>query len=159
MNYPPQTMARRWARNIAALAATLWAGSLWGVGFLSVPVLFGTLPDRMLAGMLAGKMFTLVAWTGMACAAYLLIYLLADSGKRACRQPLFLIAAGMLGLTLIGEFGLQPEMAALKAQSLPADVLHSAFAGRFQMLHGIAHVIYTAQCLLGIGLVLKARDC
>jgi hypothetical protein len=151
------TATQRWARNIALLAITLWVGSLWSVGFLSVPVLFQNLPDKMLAGMLAGKMFTLVAYVGMACAAYLLAYLAVESGKQAFRQTLFRIAVIMLLLTLVGEFALQPQMAALKAQALPADVTHSAFAGQFKMLHYIATGIYMVQSLLGVVLALKAR--
>jgi len=161
MTMAPHTVAagQRWARNIAWLAAALWTGSLWGVGFLSVPVLFSTLSDKMLAGMLAGKMFTLVAWVGIGAAVYFLSWLAAGRGKQAWRQPAFLIAAAMLVLTLLGEFGLQPQMAALKAQALPGDVMHSAHAAAFQTLHGIARAMYLAQCLLGLALVLKARDC
>lgn len=148
-----------WGRNIALLAATLWAGALWGVGFLAVPVLFQTLPDKMLAGMLAGKMFTLVAYAGMACAGYLLVYLAGVSGKQAWRKPLLWIAAIMLLLALAGQFWIQPEMAALKALALPADVMHSPFADRFSVLHHLATAMYAVQSLLGIALVLKARHC
>lgn len=146
-----------WARNIALVTVSLWVGSLWGVGFLAVPVLFRTLPDKMLAGMLAGKMFTLVAYVGMVSACYLMIYLALESGKLAFRNTAFRIAVIMLLLVLVGEFFLQPEMGNLKAQALPADVTHSAFADRFQMLHYIATGIYIAQALLGIVLVLKTR--
>ena len=147
---------REWTRAITRLVITAWMGSLWAVGFLAVPVLFRTLPDKMLAGMLAGKMFTLVAYMGMASAVYLLASLVAMSGRRAFRQTLFLIALVMLLLTLAGEFWLQPEMAALKAQALPAAVMDSAFAARFDLLHHIATGIYLAECLLGAALVLKA---
>ena len=37
------------------------------------PALFATLEDRALAGNLAGLMFEIIAWTGMACAPVLLI--------------------------------------------------------------------------------------
>lgn len=152
-------IVKTWSRNIALLAITLWVGSLWSVGFLAVPVLFQTLPDKMLAGMLAGKMFSLVAYVGLSSASYILIYLAADSGKQAFRQNVFWIAVMMLLLVLAGEFVIQPEMAALKAQALPSDVMHSAFAERFQMLHRIATGIYVVQSLLGIVLALKAKRC
>lgn len=151
--------AQAWGRNIALLAATLWAGALWSVGFLAVPVLFQTLPDKMLAGVLAGKMFTLVAYAGMASAGYLLVYLAGESGKQAWRKLLLWIVAVMLLLALAGQFWIQPEMAALKALALPADVMHSPFAGRFSVLHHLATAIYVVQSLLGIALVLKARHC
>lgn len=156
---PAPTAPQKWARAVARLAIAAWAGGLWSVGFLAVPVLFQTLPDKMLAGMLAGKMFTLVAYLGMASACYLLSCLVALSGRQAFRQPLFLIASAMLLLTLAGEFGLQPEMAALKAQALPADVMHSPFSARFDLLHQVATGIYLTECLLGVALVLKAKRC
>ena len=36
-------------------------GGLWAIGYLAAPVLFASLGDKMLAGMLAGKMFTWIA--------------------------------------------------------------------------------------------------
>ncbi|MGH8809748.1 MAG: DUF4149 domain-containing protein, partial [Noviherbaspirillum sp.] len=39
------------------LIATLWVGSLWAVGYLVAPTLFATLPDSVLAGTIAGRLF------------------------------------------------------------------------------------------------------
>ncbi|HTN95328.1 MAG TPA: DUF4149 domain-containing protein, partial [Gallionella sp.] len=55
-----------WLQHLAVLLTTAWVGGLWAVGYLAVPVLFYAQPDRQLAGMLAGKMFSLVAYLGMA---------------------------------------------------------------------------------------------
>lgn len=140
--------------SLAWLAATAWVGSLWAVGYLAVPVLFQTLPDRMLAGMLAGKMFSLVAYVGMVSALYLLAYRSRESAYVLRQVPLWLIAT-MLLLTLIGEFGIQPVMADLKAQVYPTDIMHSAYAGKFKMLHGIASISYLVQSLFGAALILK----
>ncbi len=145
--------------GIASLAATLWVGGLWAIGYVAVPVLFQSQPDKQLAGMLAGKMFSVVAYIGVAGACYLLVYQIAQSGKSAIRQTLFWVIAIMLLLDLVGQLGLQPLMADLKLQALPDDVMHSAFAGRFKMLHGIASVLYLAQSILGAVLVLKMRRC
>ena len=51
---------------IYAIALTLWIGGLWAVGYLVAPTLFYTLADRALAGMVAGKLFTLIAYVGTA---------------------------------------------------------------------------------------------
>jgi hypothetical protein len=147
----------KWAQAFSLLVITLWVGSLWGVGFLAVPVLFQSLPDKMLAGMLAGKMFTLVSWVGMGSACYLIFFQTARSGMAALRHPVLLTAACMLLLTLVGEFILQPEMAALKALAQPTDVMHSPFAERFEVLHKAAAALYLAESLLGIVLVLKEK--
>lgn len=148
---------RKFADGLSVLTVTVWAGSLWGIGYVAVPVLFQTLPDRMLAGMLAGKMFTLVAYLGIVSACYLLLYCRYVFGKTAYTQTIFWIIAAMLLLAMVGQFGLQPIMADLKAQALPADVMHSAYADRFRMLHGVSSILYLLQSLLGIVLVLKIR--
>jgi hypothetical protein len=142
---------------LAVIAITAWVGGMWGIGFLAVPVLFQTLPDKMLAGLLAGKMFTLVAYVGMISACYLLIHQLATSGSSAFRLTLFRVATIMLLLTLFSQFGIQPAMEELKAQAMPGDIMHSAYAGRFDTLHHVASTIYVIQSLLGIVLALKAK--
>ena len=108
----------------------------------------------MLAGMLAGKMFGLIDYLGIACALYLLGYLYTKAGRTVLRQPLFWIVAIMFAFTLANEFGFQPAMAGLKALVSPADIMHSAYAGKFKMLHGIASICYLLQSLLGIALIL-----
>jgi hypothetical protein len=143
--------------NLAILAITAWVGGMWGVGFLAVPVLFQTLPDKMLAGLLAGKMFTLVAYVGMISACYLLLHQLTTKHRAALRLTVFRAAGVMLLLTLVSQFGIQPIMADLKAQAFPEDVMHSVYAGRFDTLHHVASALYVIQSLLGIVLVLKAK--
>lgn len=143
--------------SFAWLAATAWVGGQWAIGYLAVPVLFLTLPDKMLAGMLAGKMFSLIGYVGMASALYLLAYNLGRAGNTGLRQPVFWIVAAMLMITLIDHFGFQPAMDSLKAQVFPADIMHSPYAGKFRMLHGIASSFYLVQSLLGIALILKMK--
>jgi hypothetical protein len=147
---------KKFADSMALLAITAWVGGLWSIGFVAVPVLFQTMPDRMLAGLLAGKMFTLVAYIGIVSAGYLLTYHLNASGRTAFKQTVFRVVVVMLLLTMVGQFGIQPIMTDLKAQALPADVMHSVFADRFKMLHGVSSILYLVQSLLGVVLVLKA---
>jgi hypothetical protein len=145
------------SHHLATLLITAWVGGLWAVGYLAVPVLFYAQPDRQLAGILAGQMFSLVAYLGMICGVYLLIYHISTSGRTAFRQTLFWVVAAMFLISLIFQCGIQPVMADLKAQALPLDVMHSAFADRFKMLHGISSIIYLIQSLLGVFLVIKSR--
>jgi Domain of unknown function (DUF4149) len=145
------------SRHLAALAITAWVGGLWATGYLAVPVLFYTQPDRQLAGELAGEMFIRLGYLGMVCGMYLLIQHISLSGRATFRLALFWIVAIMLLLTLVLQFGIQPVMADLKAQALPLDVMHSAFADRFKMLHGVSSVIYLIESLLGAFLVIKTH--
>ncbi len=138
------------------IVITLWVGALWMTG-LSAYVLFDTLRDKQLAGSLAGRLFTIVSYIGMASALYLLIQRLMDYGTSALKQSFFWAVLVMLLLVLAGHFGIQPLLAQLKADAMPADVMHSVFASRFKNWHGVASVAYLAECLLGFVLVLKAR--
>jgi hypothetical protein len=144
---------RKLADALQSIAATLWVGGLWVTGYVVAPVLFATLNDRALAGLVAGRLFSLLAWIGMACAAYLLIYRLVRYRAGALRQGLFWIVIVMLALTLAGEFGVQPVMAALKQQALPSPVMESALRDRFVLWHGISSVIYLIESVLGAALI------
>ena len=137
------------------LLTTAWVGSLWAVGYLAVPVLFYAQPDRQLAGMLAGQMFALTAYLGMLCGTYLLLHRVSLIGRSVLRNKLFWIVAAMLLISLLLQFGFQPVMNSLKQQALPLDVMHSAFADRFRIMHGLSSIAYLMQSLLGIFLIIK----
>ena len=142
--------------RINLIVITLWVGALWITG-LTAYVLFDTLQDKQLAGNLAGKLFTIVSYIGVASAFYLLIGRLFAFGTGALKQSFFWAVFVMLLLILAGHFGIQPILAQLKTDALPNDVMHSVFANRFSTWHGVASMAYLAQCLLGFVLVLKAR--
>lgn len=144
----------RFAGALYSLCVTIWVGGLLAIGYLAAPILFAQLADRTLAGNLAGAMFAAIGWVGMACGAYLLIYVLAVKGWRAVQSSVFWIVLLMLGLTLAGHFGVQPILAQLKADALPRQVMESAMRDRFAAWHGVSSVLYLIQSLLGIALVL-----
>ncbi|MCL4471886.1 MAG: DUF4149 domain-containing protein [Gammaproteobacteria bacterium] len=143
--------------NLALIAITLWVGGLWAIGYLAAPVLFASLGDKMLAGMLAGKMFTWIAYIGMACGVYLLIHRLGVFGGAALKQGFFWAALVMLLLAAAGHFGIQPIMEGLKEQAFPKSVMESMFRDRFARWHGISSIVYLFESLLGLVLVLAPR--
>ena len=145
---------RRLAESFYSLAITLWVGGLWAIGFIAAPSLFASLKDRVLAGELAGNLFGLIAWVGMACAAYLLVYLTMRRCRAALETAVFWLVLAMLVLALAGHFGIQPILAQLKAEAFPQSVMESAVKGRFVVWHGIASGLYSVQSLLGVALVL-----
>lgn len=142
------------ADAVQTVAATLWVGGLWITGLVVAPTLFAAIPDRALAGLVAGKLFTLIAWIGMVCAACLMACRLLRYGRNVLRQALFWIPVVMLALVLAGEFGVQPLMAELRAQALPQAVMESALRARFAVWHGVASVLFLIQCVLGGALVI-----
>jgi hypothetical protein len=141
------------ADALQSIAVTLWVGGMWAVGLVVAPLLFARLGDRALAGLMAGKLFSVVAWTGIACATYLIVYRCARFRGACLGQGFFWVALAMLALTLTGEFGVQPLLAALKAQALPKEVMESVLRDRFMTWHGVASVLYLVQSALGMALV------
>jgi hypothetical protein len=149
---------RNLPRFLAALSITLWVGGMWMLGYVVVPILFQILPNRQLAGSVAGQLFTALAYIGIACAFYLLAYQLQQFGRAAFRRTIFHILAAMLLLVLIGQFVLQPILADLKVQALPLDVMKSVLASQFRTWHAVSGILYMIQSLLGIALVLDSKN-
>ncbi len=144
--------------RIRLLIATLWAGSLWTVGYLVAPTLFVTLSDRVLAGAIAGAMFHSEAWLSIVCGLLLLGLFSAAQEIDAKRRRLLLVTVVLMLLgTLVSHFGLQPLMADLRSAAGPGGVMESAAKSRFGMLHGISSVIYLLQSLLAGLLIWKLQ--
>lgn len=138
------------------LLVTIWAGSIWTIGYLVAPMLFATLADRVLAGTIAGSLFRAGAYLSLCCAALLLALLWFDRTWSQRRTALRLVMA-MLICVLIGYFGLQPWMAALREAAGPGGVMEGATRMQFGMLHGVSSLIYLVQSGLAVALVLKVR--
>ena len=142
--------------GLASLVLFSWVGSVWVLGAITAPVLFSTLQDKQLAGLLAGKMFTVGAWVGIVAGTYLLIFSLLREGARTFRTWFFWLVLIMWLLTLAGHFGIQPILQNLKHQALPLAVMQSVFADRFSQWHGISRILWIIQALLGVILVWRS---
>ena len=122
---------------------TLWVGSLWVTGFMVAPLLFTLLDDRSLAGTLAGELFRITSFTGLACGGLLLALNAANYRALNWRG---LLLAGMLLLIVVGQFVLTPMIAGLREQGLSGSP-------RFGQLHGLASVLYVITSVCGLLLV------
>lgn len=136
------------------IAIALWAGGLWVSGYLVAPLLFRHAPDRVIAGNLAAGIFTAMAFVGIGCAVYILVYRVGRSGLAALKQGVFWIVVAMAALVVAGQFGVQPILAGLKEQALPREVMESVFRDRFATWHGVASILYVIESLLAVGLVI-----
>ena len=141
------------------LIATLWAGSLWTVGYLAAPTLFATLFDRVLAGTIAGSLFGVEAWLSIGCAAALAVLIAAPREDRLARDKNILlgIVIAMLVCTLLSHFCLQPAMAVLREAAGPSGVMASEAKRHFGILHGVSAAIYLIQSVLAGILVVRIR--
>lgn len=135
--------------------ATVWVGSLLTIGYAVAPVLFTAL-DRAAAGEVAARLFRIEGWIGVVCGVLMLVTANARvrDGDAAYRR-FRLIVAVMLACVIVGYFAIEPFMNALRvaAQEAGTDVGHSAYAGRFGMLHGVSSLFYLIESLLGLWLV------
>ncbi|WP_042300047.1 DUF4149 domain-containing protein [Paraburkholderia kururiensis] len=141
--------------RVFRLIVVVWVGSLLTIGYAVAPVLFASL-DRMTAGSVAAQLFRIEAVIGVVCGVLLLALgnLLVRRGNDMYRRLRWVIT-GMLVCVLVGYFGLQPFMNALRVAALNAgtDVGHSAYASRFGLLHGVSSLFYLVESLFGLALV------
>ena len=140
-------MNSRFIPAIERILLTLWVGSLWVVGFIVAPVLFAELDDRALAGSLAGVLFTLTSYLGLACGGVLLVL---NGFRNKGVNWRMVVIAGMLILVVIGQFVVTPMVAELRLQGLTETP-------RFGQLHGIASTLFLLTSLLGLALVVARQ--
>ena len=129
---------------------TFWVGGLWTTGFVVAPLLFAELDDRALAGSLAGAIFHVTAYAGLACATCLLVIGWLTRGQRRFFAWQTWVILAMLGFTALGEFLLAPWIAQLRAAGLTESA-------RFAQAHGLASAVFLANCALGLVLVSTGR--
>jgi hypothetical protein len=141
--------------GVQRLLLTVWVGGMWAIGYLAVPILFAALDSRIQAGAIAGVMFTRLAWIGLACGAVILLLQWRAGGRGLPRIALGCVLA-MLVITAIGEFGVGPQMAALKAQVVPGAEMADALRARFGMWHGVSSSLFLLASMLGALAVWRA---
>ncbi|MBC7778972.1 MAG: DUF4149 domain-containing protein [Proteobacteria bacterium] len=149
---------KRFTEALYWVAIAAWAGSLWTIGFVVAPTLFGTLDDRALAGRLAGVLFDRGAWIGIGCALYILSFRFVRFGSSAFRHAVVWITLAMLALILVGKFGVQPILAGLRDQALSREIAETVFRQRFGTWHGVSSVLYVVQSVLALALVTLQRS-
>ena len=128
------------------LTLALWVGCMIGVGYIAAPVLFSTLDDRQMAGMLAGKMFHAVTIMGLICGGILLILRYRDASVELFRQWRGWLLLIMLICVAVSMFILQPMIADVKAMGITEG---SDAAKKFGMLHGISSLVYMVSVVSG----------
>ena len=124
--------------RLRILLAGLWWGSLTGLGFVVVPMLFANLATPALAGAMAAKLFTAQTWLSIACT---MLLLLSFTNKDATtinpwsEPAIKIIVAGLLFVVLV-EFGVSPRIVTARAEG--ADL---------KLWHGLGSAMYFAQWL------------
>jgi hypothetical protein len=128
------------AQRFAAWLAGLWAGAIAAIGFVAAPMLFATLA-RADAGRVAGRLFEVDAYVGLAAGALLL--LLARHGSEEARSAgssrfsveLTLVLAALFCI-VAGHFAVQPMIEAAR---------RGEGAASFAVLHGVASAFFVVK--------------
>ena len=144
---------KSWPAAVYAVLLAVWAGSLWTVAWVA-PVLFASL-ERVTAGNIAGQLFALVAWIGMACGV-LLIALRAFVLPGGRDWALWALLA-MLALDLAGYFGVGAILADLRAQAAPLPIAESPLRAQFGLWHAVSTVLYLIEAVIALVLVARRR--
>lgn len=128
---------------------TIWIGAMWTVGYIVAPTLFAMIEDRTLAGAIAGRLFMVVSFIGIFSSIFLLFTMAVREKQQILQQWRSWVLIFMLIIIVVGEFILQPLMAALRQ-----DGISPAEKTQFGMLHGIASVLFLINSLAGLILVI-----
>lgn len=124
-------------RNFFRVLLVLWAGSLWALAAWVAPTLFYAQSDRHLAGVLAGRLFSIETYVGLGVG--LLALLLPGRTKFVWGY----LAAALLA---INEWALRPVMAVAHVRGAAAGLTFGAW-------HGVSAVLYVLACLAVVLLI------
>ena len=125
-------------KRLTLLLAALWWGSLTGLGFVVVPMLFTYLPSPAIAGAMAARLFTAQTWLSIACTLLLLLALNkkdAPALSLSAQAAMKFVVAGLL-LAVLVEFGIAPRIVSARADG-----------GSLRLWHGLGSGMYLGQCL------------
>ena len=146
-------------QRMFSLISGLWVGSFMTIGFLVVPILFSSLGDRQVAGMVAANLFKVTAYSGVVICAVLMVMASYLARLQAAQYRLARwILLGMLACTVGAAFILIPWMNSLRDQALylGISVRESTNAALFTRLHGVSSTLFLIQALLGLVLVWRS---
>lgn len=139
-------------RRVFLLAVGLWLGAILSVGYMVAPVLFSNLPDRLLAGFIAGEIFRITTTITLVVAIILLglSNWLVNRGYQSYRKIRWFILTILL-LAIAGSL-VQMWLVDLKrlASIEGAAVMQSSYAIPFARLHGVSSILFLLESVVGL---------
>jgi hypothetical protein len=123
-------------QRLLQVVLVAWAGMLWTICGIVAPSLFKVLPERALAGEVAGHFFSVATWVGLPLG---LVAVLASlrAGSMVNRVSRTLLSIAALA-PVISELVLGPIMEAARQ----ADNI-----AKFGMLHGVSALLFGIACV------------
>jgi hypothetical protein len=124
-------------QRILQIVLAALAGSLWTVCGMVAPSLFSVLPDRHMAGQVAGYFFRLETWVVLALGVVVLVLLWRRAVAWVRRWDYIVLVVTMLA-PLLSEIGLRPLMDVART---------SGDMSRFGLLHGASALLFIVACV------------
>jgi len=135
------------------LLLALWTGAAWMTGTVVAPITFQVLSaHRGLAGTLAGKLFSIISYAGIAIAVIMIISILIRHSGSLFKNFRLYLAALMGTLLSINLFVLHPMIAASRLKI--AQIEHSSQQQVFALLHKTASIDYVIACIIALALLI-----
>lgn len=125
--------------RILVIVVALWVGSLWTICGVVAPSLFVVLSDRSMAGMVAGYLFRLESWLGLALGGVALALLRQSSALRNTVNAALIVVTA--AAPIANEFSVRPWMEQARL---------AGNAQLFGLLHGVAAVFFVCACVTGL---------
>jgi Domain of unknown function (DUF4149) len=141
------------------LIAGLWVGALIAVGCLVTPIVFLTLGDRQVAGLVAGHIFKVLAIGSVSLSVVLMILanFLVSRGLNTFRLTRWTLLV-MLACAFAEAYVIIPWMDSLRDQAIGVGmpVMASSWANLFTRLHKISSILFVVQGILGLFLIWRS---
>ncbi len=113
------------------------------------------LDSRSLAGDIAVRLFSYVSSIGLLCGVSLLVvYWWTPRRLSWLRSWNTWVVVGMLVFTIVGEYVLSPQMAALRLEANGELIPDSPLQQEFAKLHAVSSILFVVNSLLGLLLVI-----
>ncbi|QKM64636.1 DUF4149 domain-containing protein [Polynucleobacter tropicus] len=149
-------MSQTKIQRLFTVISGLWVGGFIAIGFLVVPILFTTLGDRQVAGVIAANLFKINAYIGVGVCSLLMLVAnhVVNLGNGSYRQIRWILLL-MLVCAVAAAFIIIPWMNALRDQALQLgiSIRDTSNAKLFGLLHMVSSVVFIIQSILGIVLV------
>jgi len=127
-------------RRPAIMLAALWWGGLTALAFVAVPMLFATLGNPALAGPMAARLFTVLAWGTLLIGVVLLVLLRQPRPGDNLPSPEALALIGVvlfaMLLALLQEFAVAQRIVTARASG-----------GNLRLWHGLGSALVLGQWL------------
>ncbi|QWD64987.1 DUF4149 domain-containing protein [Polynucleobacter sp. MWH-UH2A] len=146
-------------QRLFTVISGLWVGAYIAIGFLVVPILFMTIGDRQVAGVIAANLFKTTAYMSVGVCGFLMVMAnhLVKLGRPQYRWIRWILLC-MLACAVAAAFILIPWMNGLRDQALQLglSVRDTNNADVFRVLHSVSSVIFIIQTILGLLLVWRS---